>query len=181
VQRTKNHRYFGSTDAFSGYWQLLLHEDTRELYSIMTDRGVYKPTRLPQGSVDAVQWFHGHLAEIFGELIPSNILQWIDDLCLHATTLKDLVHVWERVFELCSAKNIKLSPKKTHIYNPTAKFCGKVLDGDGWHIDPSCMDSLRNLVMPTNAEQLNQLLCAMNWTRYCCHSLRREGPGRVKD
>ena len=45
------------------------------------------------------------------------------------------------------------------------KFCGKILDGDGYHFDPSCMESLKHLELPTDAGQLNQLLCAMNWMR----------------
>jgi hypothetical protein len=73
----KGHSYFGSTDAQGGYWQLLLHEDSRELFSFKTDRGTFTPTRIPQGSVDAVQWFHGQLHSLFTDMIPTNILQWI--------------------------------------------------------------------------------------------------------
>ena len=166
VHQTRGHTYFGSCDAFAGYWQLPLHPDTMEILSVMTDKGVYKPTRLPQGSVDAVQWFHGQLSEIIADLISEKkVLQWIDDFCLHTNSLDELIDTWARFLNHMADHDIKLAPSKTHLYKRTVKFCGKILDGDGYHFDPSCMESLKHLELPTDAGQLNQLLCAMNWMR----------------
>jgi hypothetical protein len=30
--------------------------------------------------VDAVPYFHGHVARLLGDLIPQSILQWLDDM-----------------------------------------------------------------------------------------------------
>ncbi len=105
------HSYLGSTDAQGGYWQLLLHEESLELFCLKTDSGTFTPTRIPQGSVDAVQWFHGQLHSLFTDMIPNYILQWIvHDFVLHSESFDRHFQVWDRYFKTCLT-NICLSPK----------------------------------------------------------------------
>jgi hypothetical protein len=60
---TRGSKYFGSTDLHAGYWQVLLAVGlTREVFSYKTPDGVLSLKRLPQGSIDAVPYFHGHVA-----------------------------------------------------------------------------------------------------------------------
>ena len=48
---------FASVDMCHAYWQIPLHEDSRECMSIQTPVGVYTPTRILQGSTDAGNHF----------------------------------------------------------------------------------------------------------------------------
>lgn len=53
-------------DWFRGYWQLPLHAESQELYTIITHRGMYTPTRVPMGATDAVAYCQGLVEVVFG-------------------------------------------------------------------------------------------------------------------
>ena len=53
----KNATKFSSLDAFKNFWQLPLHEDSQEIYSIISDIGVLKVQRIIQGSTNAAHAF----------------------------------------------------------------------------------------------------------------------------
>ena len=44
------HRYFGAIDFTSGYSQIPLDEESRDLFTIITPYGKFRPTVLPQGT-----------------------------------------------------------------------------------------------------------------------------------
>jgi len=46
--------WFGSLDAFKGFWQFPLESKCQEIYSFLTEYGVYTPTTLIQGSAPIV-------------------------------------------------------------------------------------------------------------------------------
>lgn len=71
--------YF-NLDWFRGYWQLPLHEDSQEIFSFVTHRGVFTPKRVPMGATDAVAYCQGVVETIFGELLYKDILAWLDDI-----------------------------------------------------------------------------------------------------
>ncbi|GMF50263.1 unnamed protein product [Phytophthora fragariaefolia] len=71
--------YF-TIDRWRGYWQLPLDEDSQELYTIMTHRGMFTPTRVLMGCTDAVGFCQGVAEMIFGPLLSGRILAWLDDI-----------------------------------------------------------------------------------------------------
>jgi len=51
-QHVEKAAWFSSLDAFKGFWQFPLAEESQELYSFLTELGVFTPTLLIQGSTD---------------------------------------------------------------------------------------------------------------------------------
>ena len=97
---------YASLDAFKGFWQWPLHEDSQELLSILTDRGVFSPTRLPQGCVDSVAAFQSGMSEAMGNLLYLCVLLWVDDLLCYAKNTDELINNLELVFERLQKYNI---------------------------------------------------------------------------
>jgi hypothetical protein len=48
---------FGKFDFFKGFRQLPLQEDSRELFSFVTEDGMFTPTRVPQDTADSALHF----------------------------------------------------------------------------------------------------------------------------
>ncbi|GMF52587.1 unnamed protein product [Phytophthora fragariaefolia] len=84
-------KYFFVLDWFRGYWQLPLHPDSQELFSFVTHRGIYTPTRVPMGATDAVAYCQGVVEEIFGGLLGQGLLCWLDDILGYAETEEELL------------------------------------------------------------------------------------------
>jgi hypothetical protein len=71
------------------YWQLPLVPESQECQSFITPEGVYSPTRALHGTTNAVIHIQALLKEVFAPL-SRNLLGWLDDLLLHASTLIQL-------------------------------------------------------------------------------------------
>ena len=148
VDNTRGSRFFAKIDATHGYWQFPLAEESREIFTIITDRGSYRPTRILQGTFDSVEWFHGHIAQDLEERGPKELLQWIDDIVNHAKEWPKFFEQWRFLLALARQRRLKFSPKKTTFYDNEIPFCGKIYDGKGYRYQPAEMDTLTKLRKP---------------------------------
>ena len=153
--------YF-AIDWFRGYWQLPLHPDSQELYTIMTARGMITPTRVLMGCTDAVAYCQGVVETVFGDLMYEKLLAWLDDMLGFAPTPLELMNVLDAVLKRCEAFGLKLHPGKCQFYVTRAKWCGKMISADGIAHCPDRVAGLVNMQMPTTGGDLQQLLCAVN-------------------
>ena len=71
-----------SVDLFSGYDQILLDERFRDLTSFMTDLGLLRHTRIPQGWANSVAVFMRIILKVLWELVPEYARPFIDDIAL---------------------------------------------------------------------------------------------------
>lgn len=83
TQHLAESKFWFSLDAFKGFWIMPLDESSQEMFSFMTDRGVFTPTRSIQGALNSATQFQARMSEIFSEMTP-HIIIWIDDLLGHA-------------------------------------------------------------------------------------------------
>ncbi|ETV90041.1 hypothetical protein H310_15126 [Aphanomyces invadans] len=130
---------FFSLDFFKGYWQFALDKASQEIFSFLTDTGIYTPTRVLMGGTDNVQ-------EMFATELYKSLLIWLDDLLGYEKTKEGLLAALERVLEICHQRGLKLNPKK-------------------FKHDPDRLKALQDLKMPVTGQDLQQFICAMNWMR----------------
>ena len=57
-------RFFGKLDLLQGYWQMPLAEEAREIFTITTSLGLFTPTRVSQGVLNATAYFQGVMTEL---------------------------------------------------------------------------------------------------------------------
>jgi hypothetical protein len=62
----------------------------------------------------------------------------------------------------CRAQGIR---GEVDLFARKFKFCGRIFDGDGTRLDPSRLETLRQMKRPTKAGDLLQFNCATNWMR----------------
>lgn len=158
-------RVFFGIDWFRGYWQLPLHPECQEFYTIMTDRGMFTPTRVLMGQTDAVAYCQSTVESIFGDMIDSKLLGWLDDLLGHATTTPSLLDILEEVLFRCAKVGLKLHPDKCDFFTTSAKWCGKVISANGVAHCPERVEGLVKMAAPITGGDLQQFLCAVNWMR----------------
>ena len=97
---------------FKGYWQFALDPSCQELFSFLTDTGVYFSTRVMQGARDSVSCCQATVQEMFKDLLYNGLLIWLDDLLGYHSTAMGLLSVLELVLATCAAKGLKLHPDK---------------------------------------------------------------------
>ncbi|GMF28513.1 unnamed protein product [Phytophthora fragariaefolia] len=152
-------------DWFRGYWQLPLHPDSQEIFTFMTHRGMYTPTRVPMGAKDAVAYCQSVVELIFGDLLYSGVLVWLDDILGYAESEEELMELLEKVLQRCAKFGVKLNPAKCQFFVKEVTWCGKVISADGVTHSPERVQGLVDLASPTTAADLQQFVCAINWMR----------------
>ena len=132
---------------------------------MVTDRAVHTPTRVIMGVTDAVMYFQSTMQECFKELLYKSLIIWIDDLLSYASNTEELMTNMEQIFQICDKYGLKLNPDKCELFTKKVKFCGKIFSSKGIEQDPERIKALTNMQLPTNAAELQQYLCALNWMR----------------
>jgi hypothetical protein len=156
---------FASLDLQSGFNQIALAEDSRELYGLITQDTKVMPVRVPQGCMNATAHFQSQVQLVLGDYYGVICVLWVDDLVVwandHAQLLERLLLVWGRLNEA----GFKGAAHKVVFYTEAVKWCGRYADGEGvWH-DPQRIQGLVDMRRPQNAGELMQFLCAMLWMR----------------
>ena len=144
---------FACLDFCSGYWQLPLDHGSLGACGIICPDGVYSATRVLQGLTNATSHFQSSIEPLFAEL-RANMKAWLDDFNLHAHDESSLLALLERFFEICSKHNLILSAKKCTFFKKDIKWCGRIVNTDGYSMDPSNSSALAAIDKPTTAGEL---------------------------
>lgn len=158
-------RVFATLDLFNGYWQAPLAEESQEYHSIVTDRGVYTPTRVIQGCADGTQAFQAMMEEVLSDLIGTVCLVWLDDVLVYGADTNELFDNLDRVLTRIEDANFKCSATKCTLLQHEAKWCGKIISARGVSHDPERVAALAALPPPVTAADALQFLASVNWMR----------------
>jgi hypothetical protein len=157
--------HFASIDLYNGYWQIPLHPDSQEYFSIKTDRGIFTPMRLIQGSKNAAGPFQAVITEVLGDLVNKVCVVYIDDVLIYANSEEELVTNIITTITALHNRRFKVSAKKTTFYKRQIKFCGRIISAAGVSFDPTFINAITNMTKPVTATQLRTYLASTNWIR----------------
>ncbi|KAE8969159.1 hypothetical protein PF004_g26395 [Phytophthora fragariae] len=144
--------------------------------SYMTDEKIFTPRRVHQGCSDAAIHFQKTMEKCFATLLYKHRLVWIDDLLLYADDIDTYLDKLAELFSLLNDFGLKLSVKKSSLYQTEVKWCGKIIDANGVRHDSARIESLRAMPYPSTAGELQQFICAINWVRESLVDYARQPP-----
>ncbi|KAF0776231.1 hypothetical protein AaE_000069 [Aphanomyces astaci] len=179
LQNLRGKKAIGVFDLPKCYWQFPLHPDSWDMLSFMLNGCVYTPVRVMQGHVDSALYVQSTNEECYKDLLYKNRLIWIDDIFLYADTVEEYVDALESFFDRVAQYGFKLSPAKTKLFTDQVKWCGRIISGDGVKQDPERIEHLCAIPYPTNAGELQQFVCAVNWLRDSMTEQGQEEADRV--
>ena len=100
---------FATLDFVSGYWQLPLDADAQDAHSIITQRGIYSPTRTQQGATNSVANFQSKVEPLFRSM-RDHLKAWLDDFILHCKSEEQLLKMLRQFFlDLSQARLVLVS------------------------------------------------------------------------
>ncbi|MDR3427814.1 reverse transcriptase domain-containing protein [Silvimonas sp.] len=166
-------RYFGKLDLLGGYWQMPLHEDSQKYFSIQTDAGVWTSRRLIQGFRNATGPFQAIMVGVLGDLVNTACFVFLDDILVFGKTEREFVDNWRKVLTALTKARLKIAARKTVLFEPKIKFCGKIYSAKGVHSDTAYVESLVKMGEPTDGAQLRKYIACTNWLRDAIHDYAR--------
>ncbi|CAN8061293.1 unnamed protein product [Agarophyton chilense] len=144
---------FAVLDLVHGYWQLPFHPESYIACGVVCPDGTYYSTWVIPGLTNAAAHFQSSVEPLFKK-IRANLKAWLDDLNLFTKDEKALLRVSRRFWELCKENNLMISAKKSTFFAKEIKWCGRLVNGDGYTMDPANVEGLRDMHVPQTADEL---------------------------
>lgn len=158
-------KYFSILDLFSGFWQIPIDPESREITAFSTDRGAYQWKVLPFGINVAPNSFSRMMALAFSGLPPENAFIYMDDLIVIGTSVKSHLINLENVFKICRRYNLKLNPEKCEFFRPEVTFLGHSCTEHGLRPDSKKLEAIDKYPRPHDKESCKRFTAFANYYR----------------
>lgn len=132
----------------------------------MTPNRVVASLRVLQGFANSVMHFQRSVEPKFAS-IRERIKAYLDDFIAHCKTEEDLLRTLESFFSICREHNLFLSAKKCRFFLRKVTWCGRVIDSNGYSMDPHRLSGLEHFEDPTKAAELCDFVHCCNWMSTC--------------
>ena len=109
-------------DWFRGFWQLGLHPDCQEWFSILGIDCVITSNRVQMGQTDAVAYCQRVAQEVYGEKYGDGLEGWVDDVLGSAKSPRELINLLEFLLGRCVAYGLKLHPGKCTFFRSRSRL-----------------------------------------------------------
>jgi hypothetical protein len=113
LERAVSAGAYAVLDNDNGYFQIANHADWAEVFSILTEDGIFTPTRLVQGAVDGVAVYQSSMMTILCEQLHRTVAIWIDDVIVFEKDAESLLKELRVVLKLFERFSVKVNPNKT--------------------------------------------------------------------
>ena len=117
LQAVHSSNWFSSFDLAQGYLQLAMEEsDIKKTAFRASSMGLYEFTRMPFGLLNAGSSFCHLMEQCLGDQQFVTLLLYLDDICIFAPTINDMLDQIELVFDRLKQYNLKINPKKCQFF-----------------------------------------------------------------
>ncbi len=125
--------FFSSLDLLSGYWQLPMAPDYREITAFSTTNGHYEWTRMPLGLKGAPLTFQRTMNNIFGDMLGNSVCIYLDDIIIASRDITSHMNTLQKALKRLQEVGLKLKLTKCEFLKPKIKFLGHEVDEKGIH------------------------------------------------
>ena len=93
------------------------------------------------------------------------IIAYLDDVMVLGKDFLTHLKVLRRVFERFRRYNLKLKPKKCHLFQKKVPFLGRIVSKDGVQVDPEKIKAVAKYPQPKNTKEVEKFLGFANYHR----------------
>ena len=155
LQAVHNCQWFMSFDLAHGYLQMPVEE--ADIPKTAFRASLYKFTCMPFGLSNSGSSFC-HLMEMcLGDQQFITLLLYLDDICIFATRMDEMLDCIELVFKWLEEFNLKIKPKNV-IFQCSIVFLGHVLSAEGISVNPEKVEKVKNWPVLTKPKELQSFL-----------------------
>ena len=151
-------QWFCTLDLASGYWQVEMAEKDKEKTAFSTGSDLYQFNVMPFGLCNAPATFERLMERVLVGLPWQILLIFLDNVIVHAKSFEEVVRCLRLVFERLQSANLKLSPKKSVLFQRKGTFLGHVVGRDGVSTDLSKTEAVSAWPVPRSVAEVRSFL-----------------------
>ena len=152
-------------DMTSGYHQVELTGKTSEMCAFSTRKGHFQYTKLPMGLRGSGMTFQKMVTLLLSGMLHSEVLAYLDDCILFSKTIQQHIGILEEVLRRFGEANLKLKPKKCHLFQDQIVYLGFLIDKHGIQPNPEKTKLIKDLKEPENVTEVQMFLGKANYYR----------------
>ena len=147
---------FAKIDLSDAFLQMEVDEDSKELLTINTHKGLFKLNRLQFGVKSAPAIFQQAMDSMLSGL--PDIAAYIDDILIAAKSQDELLNKQISVFERIQQYGFHVRPEKCEFFKTQIKYLGFIFDKDGRRPNPDNISAIKAMPIPKNLKTLRSFL-----------------------
>jgi len=151
-------KYFSVLDCYSGFWQMGISEEHKELTGFTVPSVHYEFNRLPFGLSNIPAKFQRLMDTVLKNLVGTDSFVFIDDIILFSSSAEEYARRLERVLQGFDRANLQLHPGKCVFAQPQVQYLGFVLSENGVVASPEKVNGVQNFPTPTCVEEVRSFL-----------------------
>ncbi|CAL2262907.1 unnamed protein product [Prunus armeniaca] len=157
VDSTSGNQLLSFMDAYSGYNQIMMHEDDKAKTSFIIERGTYCYKVMPFGLKNAGATYQRLVNKIFKEQIGKTMEVYVDDMLVKAPERVDHIENLAEAFSILRKYNMKLNPSKCTFGVSSGRFLGYLVTQRGIKAHPNQIKAILNMKSPATTKEIQSL------------------------
>ncbi len=147
---------FSKLDLAHAYQQITLDENSQNLTSINTHKGLFRYHRLPFGVSSAPSMFQRILESLLAGI--PRVSVYLDDILVSGINVNDHVQTLQEVFKHLESAALTLKKSKCQFGLTSVTYLGHIIDQNGLHPSPDKIRAIKEAPKPTNPTELRAFL-----------------------
>ena len=161
--------WFSSLDLSSGYWQVEMDEHDKGKTAFATHKGLFQFKVMPFGLCNAPATFERLMESVLAGLHWNICLIYLDDIIVISKTFEEMIKNLETVFKRFEDVDLKLKPRKCHLFRKEVEFLGHIINESGVGTDPKKIECIKNWPTPQSITEVRSFLGLCSYYRRFIH------------
>ena len=165
-------KYFSVLDCYSGFWQMGIREECKELTGFTVPSGYYEFYRLTFGLSNSPANFQPLMDTVLKDLVGTECFVFIDDIVFSSSS-EEHARRLESVLQRFDKANLQLHPGKCAFAQPQIQYLGFVLSEKGVAASPEKGKAVQNFPTPTCVKDIRSFLVWQLFIGGMCQNSQR--------
>ena len=154
-----------------GFYQCLLSEATRKIFTCVTSFGTYCYNRLTMGFINSTAEFQRHVNITLGDNLWADAMAMVDDLIIANESLESHRASSQVIWNKLARRHHSVKPAKVGILQKMVEYLGYISTPDGTCIADRHKEAILNMELETDAENkcnktsVRSFIGLVNWCR----------------
>ena len=157
--------YFTTLDLQSGYWQVPLDENSKEITAFSTSNGHFEFNVMPFGLSNAASTFQRLMDFVLTGLHWSQCLVYLDDVIVFGRSFEEHQERLKTVLSRLKSAGLALKLSKCHWAKSEVKYLGHIINSRGVSPDPAKIEAVKNFPIPENRTDVRAFLGLASYYR----------------
>ena len=166
--RLKDSKIYSTFHLRSGYYHMVLSEESRPKSAFVSAYGKWEFKRCPFGLAQAPTYFQRLVNEVLSGL--TFAFGYLDDILIFSPDMETHLKHLRILFERLRSADLKLKEVKCNFLKKHIQYLGHIISGEGIAPVQEKLESIQNMLPPRNPKEVKQFLGLIGYyTKFVPH------------